>query len=136
MCWPACKQGRLVPCTAPAVQSVLTLPLSTTLQGVLTPFDRLEGFERRVQSKGQDAAAAGGTAGQPGLQGAGMMLGLLGLSTLQIAPIWVRLAVQASCVVPALCSLRALSSFARCCCDLLTLLLGQLDGGAILGMVL
>ena len=71
---------------APAVQSVLTLPLSTTLQGVLTPFDRLEGFERRVQSKGQDAAAAGGTAGQSGLQGAGMMLRLLGLSTLQIAP--------------------------------------------------
>eukprot|EP00891_Asterochloris_glomerata_P001491 jgi/Astpho2/1491/Aster-x1009 len=35
--------------------------------GVLTPFDRLEGFERRVQSRGQEAAAAGGAAGQSGL---------------------------------------------------------------------
>ena len=55
------------------------LPLLTMLQGVLTPFDRLEGFERRVQSRGQDTAAAEGTAGQPGLQGAGNMLRLLGL---------------------------------------------------------
>ena len=76
------------PCTAPAVQSVLTLPLSTTLQGVLTPFDRLEGFERRVQSRGQDAAAAaaGETAGQSGLQGAGNMLRLLGLVCMADGP--------------------------------------------------
>ena len=53
------------------------MPLPATLQGVLTPFDRLEGFERRVQSRGQEAAAAG-SAGQSGLQGAGHMLGLLG----------------------------------------------------------
>ncbi len=67
-----------VPCTAPAVQIVLMLTLSTMPQGVLTPFDRLEGFERRVQSRGQEAAAAGGAAGQSRLGGACNMLRLLG----------------------------------------------------------